>query len=716
MTRMPIRHTALIAGLLAAPAAAQGIIASQGVIVATDGDVVRNSAGVPLPGLTFGGANALADNAVVDETGRLFFRARIAGGTQTTTTERAYFYGASRADLRMVVRGGDAAPGLPSGVVLASAGGAVAAFASAVRLSADGRMMWCTYLSDPTNGTVSSSNDEALFGGSFGSQGVLARRGDLAPGTIGARFVQAFSSPNVSTSGINREGRIHFHGTLTGGDVVGTQNQGGIWSGFPGALELVARRGSPASGIVGAEFTGLSNAFGSLGQMNDAGRLLYLGILSTTNGANPATDGNDTVLFVHTPGAGSVVLVREGDTVPGTSGATFSATFGDGWTPGFSPNAWTRSGETIFETEMRNGDVVADVNDRALCRAGSGAPSIVARRGSPAPGTNAMFADWNAASLGISDSGRVAFQGTIEGGTSTSDDDTGLWTGIPGSLQLVLREGATMPSTGGSTAGNINGGQVAFNDLGQLLFAVPLVGGGTPGNSLWAYDPALGLVPIVLPGDALETAPTVFKGITSFAWVATNDGAGTALGFGHDGRLALRVGFADGTNAITTVRVPVTIAPITPYCFGDGSGAACPCGNYGTLGRGCGSSLQSTGALVTTSGTARLGVDTLRLDGSGMPNSSALYFQGTSQQSGGLGVAFGDGLRCAGGTIVRLATRTNVAGSSRYPNAGEPRISVRGMVLAPGTRTYQVWYRNAAAFCTSSTFNLSNGLHVSWFL
>jgi hypothetical protein len=27
---------------------------------------------------------------------------------------------------------------------------------------------------------------------------------------------------------------------------------------------------------------------------------------------------------------------------------------------------------------------------------------------------------------------------------------------------------------------------------------------------------------------------------------------------------------------------------------------------------------------------------------------------------------------------------------------------------------YQLWYRNAAAFCTPSTFNLTNGLDVTW--
>lgn len=40
---------------------------------------------------------------------------------------------------------------------------------------------------------------------------------------------------------------------------------------------------------------------------------------------------------------------------------------------------------------------------------------------------------------------------------------------------------------------------------------------------------------------------------------------------------------------------------------------------------------------------------------------------------------------------------------------------MRGMVPAAGAvRYYQGWYRNAAAFCTASTFNLTNGLRVQW--
>ncbi len=155
----------------------------------------------------------------------------------------------------------------------------------------------------------------------------------------------------------------------------------------------------------------------------------------------------------------------------------------------------------------------------------------------------------------------------------------------------------------------------------------------------------------------------------------------------------------------------------TLFCFGDGSGAACPCGNNALPADqvGCLSSL-GIGGRVRAGGISSLSTDTVVLSGSQMPNSSALYFQGTSQQSAGAGVAFGDGKRCAGGSIIRLGTKSNVGGMSQYPAGGDLPVSQRGLVLAPGTRTYQVWYRNAAAFCTVSTFNLSNGVELTWTL
>jgi hypothetical protein len=40
---------------------------------------------------------------------------------------------------------------------------------------------------------------------------------------------------------------------------------------------------------------------------------------------------------------------------------------------------------------------------------------------------------------------------------------------------------------------------------------------------------------------------------------------------------------------------------------------------------------------------------------------------------------------------------------------------VQGHVPFAGTtRYYQAWYRDAATFCTTETFNLTNGIAVFW--
>jgi len=153
---------------------------------------------------------------------------------------------------------------------------------------------------------------------------------------------------------------------------------------------------------------------------------------------------------------------------------------------------------------------------------------------------------------------------------------------------------------------------------------------------------------------------------------------------------------------------------IAAFCSGDGTGTACPCANVGASGAGCANSTGSSGVLAG-SGTVGVGTDSLVLTASGLPATvSVLFFQGTTAQSGGLGQVFGDGLRCAGGTIIRLGTKMSASGVASYPQGGDQSVSVRGSVPASSTRTYQAWYRNAASFCTSSTFNLTNGVSVLW--
>lgn len=142
--------------------------------------------------------------------------------------------------------------------------------------------------------------------------------------------------------------------------------------------------------------------------------------------------------------------------------------------------------------------------------------------------------------------------------------------------------------------------------------------------------------------------------------------------------------------------------------FGFGTAQTCPCGNASGAQVGC---INSTGlgGRLAASGTARVTSDSVVLLGSQMPNTPTLYFQGTAATSG----VFGDGLRVAGGTVLRLGTRVNVNGASSFPAQGGPALSSFG-VLPGDTRYYQAWFRDNATFCTSDKFNLTNGVRITW--
>ena len=152
-----------------------------------------------------------------------------------------------------------------------------------------------------------------------------------------------------------------------------------------------------------------------------------------------------------------------------------------------------------------------------------------------------------------------------------------------------------------------------------------------------------------------------------------------------------------------------------PFCFGDGSGSACPCGAVSSSGRGCPNNVNPEGARLEGRGLSRMGYDNLSLHTTGAPtNAAALYFQGNALL---VGNPFGDGLRCASGVVRRLGIVPSVGGASQWPVAGSgAHVSVAGQLTAAGgTRYYQVWYRDPApTYCTDSRFNLTNGLSVVW--
>jgi hypothetical protein len=152
---------------------------------------------------------------------------------------------------------------------------------------------------------------------------------------------------------------------------------------------------------------------------------------------------------------------------------------------------------------------------------------------------------------------------------------------------------------------------------------------------------------------------------------------------------------------------------VASFCSGDGSAGFCPCNNMGAVGHGCASSVNPNGALLTMTGFPSTLADTSALRIEGVPGtSSCLFFQGTASSNA---MPFGDGLRCVAGNVVRIGTANASGGVATFPPAGGSTLSSLGFLpINGGRRTYQTWYRNSANFCTTSVFNMSNGLDIAW--
>ncbi len=164
-----------------------------------------------------------------------------------------------------------------------------------------------------------------------------------------------------------------------------------------------------------------------------------------------------------------------------------------------------------------------------------------------------------------------------------------------------------------------------------------------------------------------------------------------------------------------------TAAAFASLCFGDGTGAACPCANAGAPGHGCENSSTTGGAMLAGSGVASLSADTAHLLATGeKPTATSVLLQGSATVSS---LHYGDGLRCVGGTLKRLFTHNAVGGAVSMPQGADATISARsaaaGDVIQTGsTRYYQIYYRDpSATFCPSpsgSTFNISNAIAIAW--
>jgi hypothetical protein len=142
----------------------------------------------------------------------------------------------------------------------------------------------------------------------------------------------------------------------------------------------------------------------------------------------------------------------------------------------------------------------------------------------------------------------------------------------------------------------------------------------------------------------------------------------------------------------------------------DGAQASCPCANPGDSGSGCELPQATGGVRLDVLSQRFLPQNRATLHGTGFPPASTpVIAVRAAALDPARPVVFGDGLRCVGVPLVRLATAIATAGSSTTA------ISHSAMAGA-GTFFYQLWFRNSPiTYCDpAAEFSLSSGRSMTW--
>lgn len=186
-------------------------------------------------------------------------------------------------------------------------------------------------------------------------------------------------------------------------------------------------------------------------------RLVMLGIVAS-------------IVLSWTPAEAAVIYRTVALASTAAPGTPNSVNFG-----GFNLPTLNASGHTTFAALLRDGGVVTSVNDEGLWSEGSGTLTLIAREGSPAPGTPegtyfgqiVLFGQ----SVVTNNNGSLVFQAWLQFGDNvTIDNSEGIWTDLTGSLTLVARRGSQAPGTPDGTNFYNTFQSIVLNDVGQIAF------------------------------------------------------------------------------------------------------------------------------------------------------------------------------------------------------------------------------------------------------
>jgi hypothetical protein len=247
---------------------------------------------------------------------------------------------------------------------------------------------------------------------------------------------------------------VAFSGQAT---VAGGATYTGIWTDATGTLARVAQSATPAPGTA----AGTNYLSFSAPTINDAGSVVFDG---TVNSGGPTNLG-----IWEGAVAGVSLLARKGSPAPGAgTGVNFAALL----TPSIND-----AGQVAFRAQVGGTGVTIGDNDLGIWAEKAGGLTLMARTGSPAPGTAAgiVFDGFPLPPIAINSAGRISFHAFLGGpGIELGVNRNSIWAERANGLELVVRQGSPVP---GVTGGNFSFlDEHSFNRNGHIAFVGSMTG------------------------------------------------------------------------------------------------------------------------------------------------------------------------------------------------------------------------------------------------
>lgn len=530
------------------------------------------------------------NNPVIDNQGKVTFRAQLAGPGITATGATAnhlVLVSGFANNWSVVARGNAGVPGnSPASAIFSRSASPNNSLVSANNITEDGGILVSGYMTGPSivNSGTTTQNDTAMwFVPASGATPVLiAQRLDPCPGTTGAYY----SSTMTAGSGqrTNSLGQSLFAVSLSGGDTV-TANNAAIVLLKDGPDQLVMRKGDPAPGLPGLTVTP-----DTFGLFLNGSKVLFSGKLVGTG----ITTANDSVYFtnVGASGGGYRIFAREGDPIPGTKGLTVANTS----SLSFGQRPFANDGTITFVATL--GGSATTLNNTAIMTENAGNFSILLRKGASIPGVTdsfdpnfngKIFSSPNTTGFVRNRNGLLAFEGILMNpdGSSILSPNPNTFFGVrkpDGTLITVCKQTDPVPGMSGWVIGNLNGStSLCVSDTGVVVFKANVSNAALAesGSVIMAWSESGGLR-VLAKATSSDNAPFTPTGDTNFTGTPINqitligstgnNGDGGHTGFSTSGWLTLNA--TDSANSRYAI-ARIYLGPTAPVCPADvnGSGA-----------------------------------------------------------------------------------------------------------------------------------------------